>query len=50
MVLSAGKIIEFASPAELLETEKGAFRALVDESKDKDELWAMVKRPAAKCE
>jgi len=44
MVLDAGRIVEFASPAELLQNEKGHLRALVEESKDRDELLAMVQR------
>jgi len=44
MVLDAGRIIEFDSPAELLKNESGMLRALVDESGDKDALYAMVKR------
>ncbi|KAF7972222.1 hypothetical protein HWV62_18618 [Athelia sp. TMB] len=42
MVLDAGRIAEFDSPAELLRDEKGKLRALVNESKDKDVLLAMV--------
>ncbi|KAF8610640.1 P-loop containing nucleoside triphosphate hydrolase protein [Ceratobasidium sp. AG-I] len=44
MVLEAGKIIEFDSPAALLQKENGAFKLLVDESTDKDALYAMLKR------
>lgn len=44
MVLEAGKIIEFDSPAALLQKEKGAFKSLVDESGDRDALYAMAKR------
>ncbi|OJA20729.1 hypothetical protein AZE42_08496 [Rhizopogon vesiculosus] len=36
MVLDAGKLVEFGSPWELLQNEKGMLRALVDESGDKD--------------
>ncbi|KAJ1309694.1 hypothetical protein OPQ81_006459 [Rhizoctonia solani] len=43
MVLEAGKIIEFDSPAALLHKESGAFKSLVDESGDRDALYAMAK-------
>ncbi|CAE6421737.1 unnamed protein product [Rhizoctonia solani] len=43
MVLKAGKIIEFDSPAALLQKESGAFKSLVDESGDRDVLYAMAK-------
>jgi hypothetical protein len=42
MVLDAGKLVEFASPEELLQTEGSFLRALVDESADKEELYAMA--------
>jgi ABC-type multidrug transport system fused ATPase/permease subunit len=42
MVLDAGKLVEFASPKELLQTEGSFLRALVDESADKEELYAMA--------
>ncbi|KAF9077569.1 P-loop containing nucleoside triphosphate hydrolase protein, partial [Rhodocollybia butyracea] len=41
MVLDEGRIAEFGSPAELLK-EGGMFHALVNESPDKTELYAMV--------
>ncbi|KAF8608398.1 hypothetical protein BDV93DRAFT_519443 [Ceratobasidium sp. AG-I] len=44
MVLEAGKIVEFDSPAALLQKEKGAFKSLVDESGDRDTLYAMAKK------
>ncbi|KAJ7145004.1 multidrug resistance-associated ABC transporter [Mycena crocata] len=44
MVLDAGNIVEFASPQELLRKRNGKFRALVDESQDRDVLYAMVDR------
>ncbi|KAF8610181.1 P-loop containing nucleoside triphosphate hydrolase protein [Ceratobasidium sp. AG-I] len=44
MVLEAGEIIEFDSPAALLQKENGAFKSLVDESGDKDVLYAMAKK------
>ncbi|KAH7922933.1 hypothetical protein BV22DRAFT_1197033 [Leucogyrophana mollusca] len=42
MVLDAGKLVEFGSPAELLKNEEGMLRALVDESGDRDALYAMA--------
>ncbi|KAH8086659.1 hypothetical protein BXZ70DRAFT_1067810 [Cristinia sonorae] len=42
MVLDAGRIIEFDSPSELLKHENGLLRRLVDESGDKDKLYAMA--------
>ncbi|EIW59890.1 multidrug resistance-associated ABC transporter [Trametes versicolor FP-101664 SS1] len=42
MVLDAGRIVEFGKPNELLQNEKGLFRALVDESGDKEKLHAMA--------
>jgi hypothetical protein len=38
MVLDAGRVVEFDSPAELLQQEKSFFRSLVDESGAKDKL------------
>jgi ABC-type multidrug transport system fused ATPase/permease subunit len=43
MVLDAGRIIEFDSPAALLRKESGAFKSLVDESGDRDALYVMAK-------
>ncbi|KAG1908484.1 uncharacterized protein F5891DRAFT_993333 [Suillus fuscotomentosus] len=40
MVLDAGKLVEFGSPWELLRNEHGMLRALVDESGDKEALYA----------
>ena len=34
--------VEFGSPSVLLKNEKGFLRALVDESGDRDKLYAMV--------
>ncbi|THH21507.1 hypothetical protein EUX98_g8371, partial [Antrodiella citrinella] len=42
MVLDAGRIVEFGEPRELLKNEQGIFRALVDESGDKENLHRMV--------
>jgi ABC-type multidrug transport system fused ATPase/permease subunit len=47
MVLDAGKLIEFDSPKNLLKDEDGFLRALVDESADKDALYAMAEGKAA---
>ena len=38
------KQVEFGKPADLLENEKGMLRALLDESGDKEELYAMVEK------
>ena len=46
MVLDAGKLIEFDSPRELLKRES-LLRALVDESADKEALYAMADSKAA---
>ncbi|OJT09188.1 ATP-binding cassette transporter abc4, partial [Trametes pubescens] len=42
MVLDAGRIVEFGRPGELLKNEKGMLRALVDESGDREKLYAMA--------
>ncbi|KAF9809989.1 hypothetical protein IEO21_07181 [Rhodonia placenta] len=42
MVLDAGRIAEFGKPSDLLSIEGGLLRALVDESGDKDKLYAMA--------
>ncbi|TFY68446.1 hypothetical protein EVJ58_g1015 [Rhodofomes roseus] len=42
MVLDAGNIAEFGKPSELLKNEQGMLRALVDESGDKETLYAMA--------
>ncbi|KAH7337951.1 P-loop containing nucleoside triphosphate hydrolase protein [Rhizoctonia solani] len=43
MVLDCGKIVELDSPVALLQKEDGIFKFLVDESGDKDRLYAMAK-------
>lgn len=48
MVLDAGKLIEFDSPQSLLQKDGGLFKALVDESHDRDELYALAKQSAEK--
>ncbi|KAJ7690181.1 hypothetical protein B0H17DRAFT_1331449 [Mycena rosella] len=42
MVLDTGRIAEFDSPRELLKIKHGKLRALVDESGDRDALYAMA--------
>ncbi|KAJ7650107.1 multidrug resistance-associated ABC transporter [Roridomyces roridus] len=44
MVLDEGRIVEFDSPNVLLQNPKGKLRALVDESKDRDRLYAMAQQ------
>ncbi|KAF6747848.1 multidrug resistance-associated ABC transporter [Ephemerocybe angulata] len=46
MVLDAGRIAEFASPAELLAKPKSLFKALVDESGDRADLYEAAARKA----
>ncbi|RPD55478.1 P-loop containing nucleoside triphosphate hydrolase protein [Lentinus tigrinus ALCF2SS1-6] len=47
MVLDAGRIVEFGKPSELLKNEKGLLRALVDESGDREKLYAMANAASA---
>jgi hypothetical protein len=47
MVLDAGKLMEFDTPQNLLQKEGSLFRSLVDESGDKDELYAMAEKKAS---
>ncbi|KAL0950645.1 hypothetical protein HGRIS_007433 [Hohenbuehelia grisea] len=47
MVLDAGRLVEFDSPAALLKNDKSKLRALVDESSDRDTLIAMVESKGA---
>ncbi|THH29810.1 hypothetical protein EUX98_g4362 [Antrodiella citrinella] len=42
MVLDAGRIAEFDKPSELLKNKDGLLRLLVDESGDKEKLYAMA--------
>ena len=42
MVLDAGRIVEYDSPRILLENEKSFLRALVEDSADKETLYAMA--------
>ncbi|KAF8594046.1 hypothetical protein BDV93DRAFT_529547 [Ceratobasidium sp. AG-I] len=43
IVLDAGRIVEIGSPASLLEQDKGAFKSLVDESADREQLRAIIR-------
>ncbi|KAH9077606.1 hypothetical protein EDB83DRAFT_2285647 [Lactarius deliciosus] len=47
MVLDAGRLVEFDKPNELLKIEDGKFRSLVDESEDRDLLYAMASESKA---
>ncbi|PBK69165.1 hypothetical protein ARMSODRAFT_1019154 [Armillaria solidipes] len=42
LVLDAGNIVEYDSPSVLLKKENGRLRAMVDESNDRDTLYAMA--------
>lgn len=42
MVLDAGRLVEYDTPKDLLKKEGSLLRALVDESADKDALYAMA--------
>ncbi|KAJ7264445.1 P-loop containing nucleoside triphosphate hydrolase protein [Mycena haematopus] len=42
MVLDAGRLVEFDSPKALLKIKDGKFRALVEESGDRDALYGMA--------
>lgn len=42
MVLDAGRLVEYDAPKALLKKEGSLLRALVDESADKDTLYAMA--------
>ncbi|KAK0478556.1 hypothetical protein IW261DRAFT_1551827 [Armillaria novae-zelandiae] len=42
LVLDAGNIVEYDSPSALLKKENGRLRAMVDESNDRDILYAMA--------
>ncbi|KAJ7868848.1 P-loop containing nucleoside triphosphate hydrolase protein, partial [Mycena leptocephala] len=42
MVLDAGHIVEFGTPEDLLQDKEGRFRTLVDESEDREALYALV--------
>ncbi|KAI0344119.1 multidrug resistance-associated ABC transporter [Trametopsis cervina] len=47
MVLDAGRIVEYDKPSELLKIKTGKLKALVDESGEKDHLYAMANGTAA---
>jgi ABC-type multidrug transport system fused ATPase/permease subunit len=42
MILDAGKLVEFDSPKALLKEEGSFLRSLVDESADKEALYAIA--------
>ena len=42
MVLDAGHLVEFDAPRVLLEKENGYLKALIDESADREVLYAMA--------
>lgn len=42
MVLDSGRLIEFDSPKALLTKDYGVLRTLVDESVDREQLYAMA--------
>ncbi|KZO92652.1 hypothetical protein CALVIDRAFT_601298 [Calocera viscosa TUFC12733] len=44
MVLDAGKLVEFDTPWTLLQNEKSYFRSLVDNSGDRDRLFAIAEK------
>ncbi|KAF7325835.1 ATP-binding cassette transporter [Mycena kentingensis (nom. inval.)] len=44
MVLDEGRIVEFDAPSELLKNPKGKLRSLVDESGEKDALYALAEK------
>jgi ABC-type multidrug transport system fused ATPase/permease subunit len=46
MVLDAGHLVEYATPSELLRKD-GLLKALVDESADKDVLYAIANGKAS---
>ena len=46
MVLDAGRLVEYDSPKVLLQKEGSLLRALVDESADKEALYAMAEGKA----
>lgn len=46
MVLDAGRLVEFDTPKALLKKDGSLLRALVDESADKDALYAMAEAKA----
>ncbi|KAF9449128.1 multidrug resistance-associated ABC transporter [Macrolepiota fuliginosa MF-IS2] len=44
LVLDAGNIVEYDSPAALLAKTAGTFKSMVDESSDREHLYSMVQR------
>jgi ABC-type multidrug transport system fused ATPase/permease subunit len=47
MVLDAGRLVEFDKPSTLLKVEGGYLKALVDESGDRENLYAMAEGKAS---
>jgi len=47
MVLEKGRLVEFDSPAVLVQRKDSYFRALVEESKDCEILLQMIAAPSA---
>ena len=43
MVLDVGQLVEFGSPQELLSKEQGYFKALVDESDERETLYKLAR-------
>lgn len=46
MVLDAGRLVEYDTPSALLRNQGSLFRALVEESSDKEALYAMAEGKA----
>lgn len=46
-MLDAGNLMEFDTPANLLERENSAFKSLVDGSGDKENLYKLVQAAAS---
>jgi len=44
IVLDEGRVLEYEKPKILLSKDKGAFKSLVDESSDKEELYALCNK------
>lgn len=48
MVLDAGRLVEFDTPRALLQQKDGLLRSLVEESVDKEALYAMAEAGGSK--
>lgn len=42
LVLETGRVVEFDSPSKLLRTLGGSFKAMVDKSANRDELYRLA--------